>query len=159
MDVRLIRIDIVAVGRPGREPGALAGDYLQRMRPYATVEVHEIRGVPLRDGAQASSRGESDRILERLDRLGVRRPEGMVVLCDSTGRAHTSEELAETLLSVPRIAVVLGGAAGVDERVRERADTVISFGRITLPHELARVVLVEQLYRAFRIARREPYHY
>lgn len=159
MDVRLSRIDIIAVGSLSSGPRALADDYLKRMRPYCKVEVHEIKGVPLRDGVDRSSERESDRIIDKLDKLDVRSPEGKIVLCDSTGDQWTSPRLANELLGARRIVLIIGGAGGVNERVRSKAHMTISFGRITLPHELARVILAEQLYRSFRIARNEPYHY
>ena len=57
-----------------------------------------------------------------------------------------------------RAAFVIGGSTGIDEAVLARADEILSFGPVTLPHNLARVVLLEQLYRAFKISRGEPYH-
>ena len=99
---------------------------------------------------------EGKRILPHLDGCHV-------VVLDRAGREHTSEELAvlvQTLEERPpqRTAFVIGGACGVSPDVLQAAGTRLSLGLMTLPHQLARVVLGEQLYRATTILRGEPYH-
>lgn len=79
------------------------------------------------------------------------------------GKQHTSEGLSsllsgEALSGNSGLVFVIGGSSGVSEAVKQRADETFSFGKITLPHNLARVVLLEQLYRAYKILRGEPYH-
>ena len=82
---------------------------------------------------------------------------------DVAGDLVSSEELAETLAALSlrgysEFSFIIGGPFGLSEAVRERADTCISFGRITLTHQMIRMVLLEQLYRAVKIQRHEPYH-
>lgn len=92
-----------------------------------------------------------------------RRGRTPVVLCDSRGLQMTSEEFAARLntwleRSVPEIVLAIGPADGWTEAARERADLTLAFGRLTLPHELAAVVLAEQTYRALTILTGHPYH-
>jgi 23S rRNA (pseudouridine1915-N3)-methyltransferase len=126
---------------------ALTEDYLKRISRYA-----EVAGVALRDEAAvlALARGERQKERHRL------------VLLDSRGKQLSSEELAaflgrEQMQALPLL-FAIGGADGFSEEARRQAGFVLSLGRMTLPHELARVVLVEQLYRAFTILKNHPYH-
>lgn len=109
-----------------------------------------------RDGEAARSE-ESDRILQRCDR------DAFVVLLDERGKNIDSPTLTQTLergLGVGRqVVVVIGGAYGVDDRVRSRADFVWSLSQLVFPHQLVRLVLAEQLYRAQEIAGGRPYHH
>ena len=86
-----------------------------------------------------------------------------LVLLDIQGKQVSSEQLAQTLEDwmvggISHIVFIIGGSEGVTPEIKQRAHTRMSFGPITLPHNLARVVLLEQLYRAFKIQRGEPYH-
>ncbi|MDI6844459.1 MAG: 23S rRNA (pseudouridine(1915)-N(3))-methyltransferase RlmH [Anaerosomatales bacterium] len=153
-----MRIFVVAVGKL-KEPyfQAAAEEYLKRLRPYAEVRVVEVPDQDLARGEERARRTEAEAVLRAL-------PEGAhVVALDARGVQRSSEELAERLSALALdgrsgIAFVVGGSAGLDPVVLERADETLSLGKMTLPHQLARVVLLEQIYRAFRIARGEPYH-
>ena len=95
-----------------------------------------------------------------LSTLPERRP---IILMDIRGKETSSEGLAQkidnyALNSDSHISFIIGGSDGVTKEVKQRATERISFGPITLPHNLARVVLLEQIYRAFKIIRHEPYH-
>ena len=109
-----------------------------------------------RDGEAARSE-ESDRILAKLG------ADEFVVLLDERGRNLDSPELARTLREAfdrsRSVALVIGGAFGVDDRVRGRADLVWSLSRLVFPHQLVRLVVAEQLYRAQEIAAGRPYHH
>jgi 23S rRNA (pseudouridine1915-N3)-methyltransferase len=112
--------------------------------------------VTAADPAQAL-RGEGERIAARLS------PDEYTVLLDRGGEAFTSEEIAALIhrqqnLGQARMRFVIGGSYGIEPALQRHADLRLSFGAITLPHNLARVVLLEQLYRAFRIIAEEPYH-
>ncbi len=153
-----MRLTIVAVGklkeRHWREADA---EYAKRLAPYARLETIE---VPDRDVTADEARARAT------EGAGILRaiPEGAsVVALDVTGRALSSAEFARWLEmhgieGRSHVAFVVGGAAGLHADVLARADERISLGPMTLPHQLARVVLMEQLYRAFRIIRGEPYH-
>ena len=135
-----MRIIVLAVGRL-RPPFADDVQHYQKLLGgHARLEV-----VELREDAKVAGR-----IPDRAH----------VVLLDSGGKQMTSEELAEWLEERRQagldLCFVVGGPRGL---MLDRCDTKLSFGQITLPHQLARVVLLEQLYRAHKILAREPYHY
>ena len=153
-----MRLTLVVIGRV-RPPFAEAAEmYETRAARYWPLEVHELREEPARGNVEPDvvRRREAERLLQRVP-VGAR-----VVACDERGVTLTSERfaawLAEQRDRAQDVAFVVGGAYGLDESVRQRADRVISLAPWTLPHELARVVLAEQLYRAGTIARGEPYH-
>jgi 23S rRNA (pseudouridine1915-N3)-methyltransferase len=154
------RATIVAVGRLKGWAADGCDDYLGRIRRYFPVEVVE---VPEEDMNRRSPEGalaaEAERLLKRI-------PTGAHVLAldREKGKRLSSEELAGKLTSLglsgrSHVALVLGGPLGLSPEVLGRADEHLSFGPITLPHALARVVLLEQLYRAVKIERGEKYHW
>ena len=155
-----MRITVVAVGKLKERFWADAcAEYLKRLKAYARVTVTEVADVdPGRAGGVAAARAkEGEAILAAL-------PEAAHVVLmaiegkqrSSEGRSRRLDELA--LSGRSDIAFVIGGSDGVSRAVYDRADETLSFGPVTLPHNLARVVLLEQVYRAFKISRGEPYH-
>jgi 23S rRNA (pseudouridine1915-N3)-methyltransferase len=151
---------IVAVGRPRGWTAEGCDDYLARLRRYFPVDIVEI---PEEDMNRRSTgevlASEGERLLKRL-------PAGahVIALDREKGKPLSSEELARRLSSLgvsgrSHVALVLGGPLGLSEDVLGRADERLSLGPITLPHALARVVLLEQLYRAVKIERGEKYHW
>jgi len=152
------KITLVAVGRlKERYWREAADEYLKRLRPYAQVEVAEVAD---RDVTRDERRA---RVEEGVDALRALPDATWVVALDIGGKARSSEAFARHLARLAderrsSVAFVIGGAAGLAPEVLARADERFSLGPMTLPHQLARVVLLEQLYRAFRIQRGEPYH-
>lgn len=125
----------------------LTDDYLKRIARYA-----EVSDVALKDEAAILAMAHGERQKER----------HRLVLLDSRGKQQSSEELAqflerEQMQALPLLFAV-GGADGFSDETRQQAAFVLSLGKMTLPHELARVVLLEQLYRAFTILKNHPYH-
>ena len=150
-----MRIDIVAVGRtrPGPERD-LFETYAGRMRwPFGLREVEEKRRLAPAD----LKRREGELLLAAI-------PEGAVaVALDETGRNLSSAEIASRLGAWqddgrPAVAFVIGGADGLSDAVRARAELILSFGRQTWPHMLVRAMLAEQIYRAQQILAGHPYH-
>ena len=155
-----MRFTIVAVGKLKERFWADAcAEYLKRLQPYAKTEIVELADVdPAKAGGElAAVEREGAAVLKAL-------PErAHVVLLDIGGKQRSSEGLSARLDELglagkSHLAFVVGGSCGVSPAVRRRADETLSFGPITLPHNLARVVLLEQLYRACKISRGEPYH-
>jgi 23S rRNA (pseudouridine1915-N3)-methyltransferase len=138
--------------KPGRskepEIAKLVGGYLSRAGAYGEVGTVEAAG--------------EDQLFAALEKLAGRtRP--YLVLLDSRGKTRTSEEVAEIVRNsrdnaVQHLVFAIGGADGWSEAACKRANELLSFGRITLPHELARLVMAEQIYRAFTILAGHPYH-
>ena len=157
-----MRYTVVAVGKLKERFWVDAcAEYLKRLQPYAKCEVREVPDVdPTRAGGDnAAVEREGAAILATLETVGS----PYTVLLDIGGKERSSESLSRhlddlALRGISDVAFVIGGSCGVSPAVRDRADERLSFGPITLPHNLARVVLLEQLYRAARISRGEPYH-
>lgn len=150
-----MRVHIVAVGRAKRGPEkALFDAYAERIRwPFQLHEVEEKR--PL-SGQELKSR-EAELLLSAI-------PDGAVVIAlDERGKALGSEELAGRVgqwrdEGCGDLVFVIGGADGLDETVRQRADLCLCFGKLTWPHMLVRGMLAEQVYRCQQILAGHPYH-
>ncbi|HST51814.1 MAG TPA: 23S rRNA (pseudouridine(1915)-N(3))-methyltransferase RlmH [Pyrinomonadaceae bacterium] len=152
-----MRLRLIWVGRTRNEHlRALADDYLKRLERFARCEVSELRESAAAD-ARACLEEEGKRV------QGSLASDALAVLLDVSGPTQwSSEELAAQVeswqtRSVREVAFVVGGHFGVSEELRRRADVRWSLSRLTMTHEMARVVLVEQLYRAFTIMRGLPY--
>ena len=132
--------------------------YRKRIEPLQTLECIEVRSAAHsgRDAKRAVGK-ESDAILKRIA------PRDPVILLDEKGRQRSSRELAALFDGLSRggasLTLVLGGAYGVDERVRARADVKLSLSRLTFPHQLARVILLEQIYRSLTLREGHGYHH
>jgi 23S rRNA (pseudouridine1915-N3)-methyltransferase len=154
------RATIVAVGSLKGWAADGAGDYLKRLRRFFPVEVIEVPEEDLnRRSPEKVFATEARKILKRI-------PAGayVIALDREKGEPLASEKLAGRLNSLgisgrSHVAFVLGGPLGLSPEVLRRADALVSFGPTTLPHALARVVLLEQLYRAVKISRGEKYHW
>lgn len=149
----MLKITVIAVGKlKERFWKDACAEYLKRLGAYAKMDMREI--------PDSSIEREEPLLLAALDALPT---DAHVVLLDIRGAEVSSEGLAAkmdalTVRGTSQVAFVIGGSDGVSPAVRARADERISFGPITLPHNLARVVLLEQIYRACKISRHEPYH-
>jgi 23S rRNA (pseudouridine1915-N3)-methyltransferase len=149
-----MKIEIIAVDKM-REPYLREGCalYLQRLAPLLPVSIAEIRACGANDGTTI----EGEAIL--------RHASGDVVVwaLDQSGHNITSHELARRLAAAERsggrqLLLAIGGASGLSHAVRERADFIWSLSELTFLHEMARLIVLEQLYRAVKINRGEPYH-
>jgi len=152
-----MRLRVIWVGKTRNEHlRALADDYLKRLSRFARCEVLEVRESAAAD-ERACLEEEGKRVLGNLA------SDALAVLLDVSGTTHwSSQELAAQVeewqaRSVREVAFVVGGHLGVSEELRRRADVRWSLSRLTMTHEMARVILVEQLYRAYTITRGLPY--
>jgi len=141
-------IRIIAVGRiRDKRLAGLMDDFLKRIRTMAPVEVLEIRdSTPDREGKDMAAR------------LGSARSRQLVVAMDEHGEDLTSRDLAGLLGGHGGISFLIGGADGLGPDVRARADRTIRLSSMTLTHEMARMLLAEQIYRGLSILRGKPYH-
>jgi 23S rRNA (pseudouridine1915-N3)-methyltransferase len=153
-----MRFLLISVGKiRAKEMSTLVGEYEKRAGRYWPLEVIEVREESARSRTAAEVKAkEGERLLEAVGGA-------LVVACDERGTMLRSEEFAEWLReerekAVRDVAFVIGGAYGRSEELLARAERRMALARWTLPHELARLVLVEQLYRAGTILRGEPYH-
>ncbi|MDH7480284.1 MAG: 23S rRNA (pseudouridine(1915)-N(3))-methyltransferase RlmH [Syntrophomonadaceae bacterium] len=154
---------LISVGKI-REPfyRSGVGEYLRRIRPYCPIEL--VEGMDEKLSPRAGDREVTAALNREGQRvLGMLKESELLVALDARGCVLDSEGLASWLERVlqsgrPRISFLVGGAAGLGEEVRRRADCIFSLSVLTLPHQLAVLVLAEQLYRAFKIIRGEPYH-
>jgi 23S rRNA (pseudouridine1915-N3)-methyltransferase len=154
------RATVVAVGSIKGWPDEGCQDYLKRLRRYFPVDVVEVREEDLnRRTPEEVLTAEAARLLRRI-------PAGAYVMAldREKGEPLSSEKLTRRLDSLglsggSHVAFVLGGPLGLAPEALKKADALVSFGPITLPHALARVVLLEQLYRAAKINSGEKYHY
>ena len=158
-----MKITILAVGhlKESYWKNAVA-EYVKRLGAYAKMEIIEVDDEKTPDQASAA---EEEKIREREgERLLKRLPgDARVIALAIDGKDYDSEEFAGHLekLAVSgnaHLAFVIGGSLGLSRKVLARADEKVSFSRLTFPHQLMRVILLEQIYRSFRIRRGEPYH-
>jgi 23S rRNA (pseudouridine1915-N3)-methyltransferase len=154
-----MRILTVSVGKPrSRELAEGIREYEARAGRYWPIAVVEVKEESARSRSAAEvRRREGERLLGAVD-AGA-----LLVACDENGTMMRSAEFAEWLRgeyehAARDVAFVIGGAYGLSDAVLERAAKRLALARWTLPHELARLVLAEQLYRAGTILRGEPYH-
>jgi 23S rRNA (pseudouridine1915-N3)-methyltransferase len=141
-------IRILAVGKiKDRRLAELTADYGRRILRMTAFEVIEVRdSAPAREGQ------------DLLARLGSTSGHEQVVVMAEDGAETTSAELARLLGAHGTVAFIIGGPDGLDRSVRERADRALKLSALTLTHEMARLILTEQIYRALTILRNQPYH-
>ena len=149
-----MKIKVAWIGKT-KEPAieALTAEYLKRISRYA-----EIAGVAVKDESAILALASGQRQSQRQQN----KERHKLVLLDARGKQFSSEELAEFLereqVNAIPLLFAIGGSDGFSDEARRRAGFTLSLGKMTLPHELARVVLVEQIYRAFTILKNHPYH-
>lgn len=139
-----------------------AAEYGKRLGRYCKLEIREVEDEKTPDGASDTAveqilKKEGERILKLVP------DSACVVTLEIAGRRFSSESFAEEIArlsvdGVSHIVFVIGGSLGLHNIIKKRADLAVSFSDMTFPHQLMRVVLLEQIYRAYRIINREPYH-
>ncbi len=155
-----MKIKIVAVGKIKEQywRDAIA-EYVKRLRRFCTVEIAETEEC-FSNGTQTA--GEVERVKKAEGEAVLNKLEGYVVAMDMSGVLVSSEKLSEIISERKQygsgITFVIGGSNGLSDVVKNRADLILSFGKVTLPHQLFRVVLCEQIYRAFCIENNIRYH-
>ena len=153
---RPLRLTVLAVGKLRPVFREATDEYLRRLRRYGPVEEHEVREAGKAPSPGEALRQEAERLRQRIE------PGAFLVALDREGKALSSEALAARLdrwrQSARPVTLLVGGSHGLEAGLLERCQERWSLGPATLPHELARVVACEQLYRAWTILQGEPYH-
>ena len=158
-----MNISIVTVGKLKEKYLKLGiEEYVKRLSAYAKIDVVEVADEKAPEELselemKQVKQKEGERILAKIS------PDTYVIALAIQGKLQSSEELADTLDKLAtygksKIAFVIGGSLGLSEEVLKRSNEQLSFSRMTFPHQLMKLILVEQIYRAFRINRNEPYH-
>ncbi len=155
-----MQIKIIVVGKLKEKTyQEISDEFSKRIRPYCSEKIIEIQSENLKNVStdKIARERESQRILPQLS------DDAFVIVLDIKGQQLSSEALAEKVKEVSNSGVnelifVIGGATGLDEKIKKRADFSLSFSKMTFTHQFARLMLQEQLYRAFKIVNNEPYH-
>lgn len=158
-----MKITLVTVGKIKEKylKDAIA-EYSKRLSRYCKLDIVEVQDEKTPDQASETVEEqirdkEAERILKHI------RDDMYVVTLEIEGRMLSSEELAEKIESLgiqgkSSIAFVIGGSIGLGKEILKRSDYALSFSKMTFPHQLMRVILLEQVYRSYRIINGEPYH-
>lgn len=158
-----MNIRIIAIGKLKEKYWRDAADeYAKRLGAYCSLEIVEIKESPLRTNPSAADEeavktAEGEEILRHISKGEY------VITLEIKGRGLTSEHLADKMAGLAldgksNIAFVIGGSLGLSQKVSQRADFKLSFSAMTFPHQMMRVILLEQIYRSFKINRNETYH-
>lgn len=158
-----VNISIITIGKL-KEKYLKQGieEYIKRLVSYAKVEIIELADEKAPENLSDAEmvqikQKEGERILQKIS------PDAHVIALAIQGKMKSSEQLADDLDKLAtygksKVAFVIGGSLGLSDEVMKRSDEALSFSKMTFPHQLMRLILVEQIYRAFRINRGEPYH-
>ncbi|MEZ3434104.1 MAG: 23S rRNA (pseudouridine(1915)-N(3))-methyltransferase RlmH [Lachnospiraceae bacterium] len=158
-----MRITLVAVGKVKEKYLRDAvSEYSKRLGKYCRLEMIEVADESTKEHASKSEEEairakEGERILKHI------RDDAYVITLEIQGKQMSSEELADKMEGLfvqgkSHIMFIIGGSTGLGKEVLKRSDYRLSFSRMTFPHQLMRVILLEQIYRGFRIINGEPYH-
>lgn len=159
-----MKIHIIAAGHiKAKYLTEAMAEYLKRLRPFATIIIREISEEKMPDNPSAAEKRkilltEGERLWRQVDEHSY------IFLLDVSGKSISSEELAADLADLglqgkSNITFIIGGAFGISEELRQKADRRLSFSRLTFTHQMVRLLLLEQIYRSFKINRGEKYHW
>lgn len=156
-----MKINIIAVGKIKEKYLKDAIDeYKKRLSKFCSLNIVEINESVARiendSNIKKSLEEEAQSIISKIKNE-------YVIVLDIEGKEYSTIEVSEkikeiTLKGVSEISFIIGGSYGLDNSVKKRADLRLSFSRLTFPHQLFRVILLEQIYRVFKIINKEPYH-
>lgn len=154
--ILVMKVNVVCVGKIKEKFFTDAiNEYLKRLTRFADVKIIEVEEESKITNLELKSKLEGEKLLSKCS--------GLIVALDGGGKLLSSAEIAEFIHKKEVngesvISFVIGGSNGLSKEVLNRADLILSFGKITFPHQLFRVVLMEQIYRAFTILAGVPYH-
>lgn len=158
-----MQINIICVGKLKEDYlKAACGEYQKRLSRFCTLHISELRDEAIPENASpAQVRQALDKEAARIEAL--LQPRDYIITLCVEGRAESSEGFAETLSAVQqagagRLVCIIGGSCGLADSVKSKSRIKLSFSKMTFPHQLMRVLLLEQMYRAFKINAGESYH-
>lgn len=155
-----MKIKIIALGKI-KENFLKDGieEFLKRLKPYASIEIIELTPVEIKDENLISKAldEEAEKILANI------KSNSYVITMEILGKQLSSEEFAQkinevTISGISELVFVIGSSYGISSKISQRADFKLSFSKMTFLHQFARLILVEQIYRAFKILKNETYH-
>lgn len=158
-----MKVTVISVGKlKERYLKDAIAEYTKRLGKYCRLEIFEVMDEKLPDRAESAAE-EAVRTKEGERILKYVRDDAYIITLEIDGAQLSSEKLAERIENLgiqgkSHIIFIIGGSIGLGENVRSRADFALSFSKMTFPHQLMRVILLEQVYRSFRIINGEPYH-
>ena len=158
-----MNVTILAVGKLKEKYWRDAvAEYSKRLKSYCSLQITEIKESPLRANPSAADE-EAVKIAEGADILSRIRSSDYVITLEIKGKGLSSEALAQKIEALAidgksSLIFVIGGSLGLSEEVSRRADFKLSFSAMTFPHQMMRAILLEQIYRSFKINRHEVYH-
>lgn len=152
-----MQICILAIGKESsKELGTLQLDYERRLKPFASLDWKLLPASRFTEPDQVRSQ-DSEQLLSAL------KPNDVVMLLDERGEQQTNQQFVKTFERLSgthgQMVIIIGGAFGVSDAVRERSQFVWSFSKLVFPHQIMRVLILEQLYRTFMVQKNHPYHH
>ena len=154
----MMKLSIWSIGRTNEKYLSEGiGVYIERLKHYCRLEYEELKDVKPGSTADETTEREAAMVLARL------KQEDTLILLDEKGKMMTSEKLADYIAdlqnrSTKNLVFLIGGAYGHHRKIRERASDSLSLSHMTFTHQMARLILAEQLYRAYTIIKNEKYH-
>ncbi len=153
-----INIDLIVVGNiKEKSLSNMANEYIKRIGAYSKLEVKEVKDENNNFGKEVVLKKEAERIIKVLDQKSY------IIVMDINAKQYTSEEFASKLINIgtyhnSKITFIIGGSYGLENSIKAMASEKMSFSNMTFPHQLFRIMLLEQVYRGFRINNNSPYH-
>lgn len=150
-------IKLVCVGKvKDQNLSNLINDYSKRINKYHKLEIVEVKDEPIIQDDKTVLEKEADRVLEKINN------DEYVILLDLHGKSidsiSFSNKIDKLFVSYPKITFVIGGSLGLSDRLRKRANEAIKLSDLTFLHQMTRLILLEQIYRSFKILNHETYH-
>ncbi|MDK2835812.1 MAG: rRNA (pseudouridine1915-N3)-methyltransferase [Thermosediminibacterales bacterium] len=153
-----MNITVIAVGKLNKSylKNGVA-DFAKRLRKYCSLNIIEVKEENNKEKDEIIKQKEAERIFKHIN------PQSLTIALDSCGDSMTSEDFAafinkQAVFGTSHITFIIGGSVGLSKDIIKSCQKVISFSKMTFPHQLFRLILLEQIYRAFKIIKGEPYH-
>ncbi|HEY8542154.1 MAG TPA: 23S rRNA (pseudouridine(1915)-N(3))-methyltransferase RlmH [Pseudothermotoga sp.] len=152
-----MKIEVIVVGKLKEYAQKACADYMKLLRPFTQIEVVQLKHVKATEMNEIALKQEAQEVLTRL------KESDYVIVLDQNGKDYDSPSFAKHLSQLTSekssIVFVVGGPFGIDSSLKNRANELLSLSKMTFTHQLAVVVLLEQLFRAFKIIHGQRYHY